>query len=387
VTDSPSLITISTTSHLYRVQALFDSLRRHEPRARLTCYLAEREAPASPDPHLTFIPMESLPLPGGRRFSFQYTAFDLCSALKAPAILDQFDRHGAGEVLYIDSDQWVCAPFLALLAPFRERGDVLLTPHFIDRARDDANYARFLRSGFFNAGFIGARHTPDAREMLAWLARRCAQQCLHDYTGGIHGDQGWLNLAAAAFHHAVVPVDHPGINVGHWNLRERNVAQTSDGYTVNGEPLALMHFSGFHPQRITTHDHDPFPVTPALERLAGEYARDLAQARTQWPTAVEWSYARFDDGEHISRAMREAVRAGLVTVADPYGDRPSVTATLDRDDPEALLRRNQRDMEFHYLRTRAADADAHRLALRRIRTHPVFGRLLTLWNRTINPDL
>ena len=54
---------------------------------------------------------DEISLPGGRRFLFDYYAFELCCALKPFAIAHVAEQHGAAKLLYLDSDILVLSSF------------------------------------------------------------------------------------------------------------------------------------------------------------------------------------------------------------------------------------------------------------------------------------
>ncbi|MEE8115403.1 MAG: hypothetical protein V3T23_13745, partial [Nitrososphaerales archaeon] len=71
---------------------------------------------------------EQLPLPGGRRFLFKYTAFELCCALKPYAIKHALQRSGVTHLVYLDSDVLVISPFWNDLEAAWRTHPILLTP-------------------------------------------------------------------------------------------------------------------------------------------------------------------------------------------------------------------------------------------------------------------
>ena len=189
----PLVLTIATRGFLDRIAVLADSLKKHHPDVRLRCYLIESDATDADTcgDRFDVVPVGDLDLPARDHFLFQYTPFELCCALKPYCLLHALDG-GAERALFLDGDMFVAQPFLTDLDAEWMNG-ILATPHL--RTPDvETDFVYFLRTGHFNAGFLGARNTPEARSLLSWGAERVEKHCYRDYYGGILEDQRWLDM-------------------------------------------------------------------------------------------------------------------------------------------------------------------------------------------------
>jgi len=390
-TEEMRIITISTRSYLDRVSVLADSLSRHHPDARLTCYLAESAADEADSRGGLFdvVTVENLDIPNRNHFFFQYTAFELCCALKPFCLLHELNA-GHKMVLFLDADMFVTAPFLDIVES--RSGDVILTPH-VRRPDIPVDFHYFLKTGHFNAGFVGVRNTEGAREMLEWWRDRLRKDCYQDYMGGVLDDQGWLDMAAALFD-AHSALRHPGINVAHWNLHECEFSKRGDALFAGDVPLCLFHFSTFLYPGLTKHQMVSNTVPDPVEELAARYDRLLKKVRTNSPAASPYSFATFTNGEEITPAMREAVRTGLIPdEINPFSSPDVVQNALPKGDPDSILKgradylfasRQLQQEEIERMKPRLWLAENQ---LARIKSHPVIGRLLRFWKRFINPGL
>jgi glycosyltransferase involved in cell wall biosynthesis len=113
----------------------------------------------------------------------------------------------------------------------------------------------------------------------------------------------------------------PGLNVAYWNLAERNLKRTQQGYGVGDRPLRFFHFSGFDPRdgkltRFETYhaaaDH------PDVRHLLEDYSQRLQRAGQDELCGVPDAYTRFGNGLEIPELvlqvngdMTEAVAAAL----------------------------------------------------------------------------
>ncbi|MBN1673023.1 MAG: hypothetical protein JXR37_18400 [Kiritimatiellae bacterium] len=392
------LITVATRSHLPGVAVLAESLRRHHPQQRLTCYLVERAAePADAcDGLVDIVPVSDLDLPGGPAFLFQYTPFELCCAVKPFALLHQLARAGVEGAVYLDGDMYACAPFLDAVREAWAAAPVLLTPH-VHCPGQDIDFRYFARSGGFNAGFVAVAKSEAATAMLSWWKARLARDCYYDLLGGVFVDQKWLELAAALFP-CVRAWGHRGVNVGHWNIHECTFAEENGRTTVApGVPLCLFHFSRFTNPGLTEHESVLRDIPPQVQQLADRYARELRARRPPGAAVPPCSFSTFDDGTPIPAETRELVRQRKVRVENPFARKDEVLAALEAEGLESVvesrveLRVGYFTTQYRALRRRVAELEPRlwraENRLQRLDRHPVFGPLLRLWNRFVNSDL
>ncbi|MDP5139099.1 MAG: hypothetical protein NWP83_01350, partial [Spirosomaceae bacterium] len=94
-------------------------------------------------------------------------------------------------------------------------------------------------------------------------------------------DQLWANFVPLFFENVLVS-QNLGLNVGYWNLHERNIEFKDDTFTVNeAYPLVFFHFSGFDinkRDKISVHT-DRFDLVnrPELQSLFEKYHEKMTQ--------------------------------------------------------------------------------------------------------------
>lgn len=288
--------TLVTEGFLPWALVLLDSLARHHPGAARVLLYVRAEGEANRVPVIEGVPVLAVedlveaPLEADLRR--RYGPAELCFALKPRLLRHCLDRFGE-RALYMDSDLDVQGPLDQAMIEL-EAGDVVLTPHLDAPLPHDGKLPSeitILRAGAFNAGFVGARDSAEARAFLAWWDGRAAHWGFVAPERGYHGDQKWLDLAPTLFP-GVALLRDPGSNVGCWNLHARRMEQGAAGTTVNGSPLAFFHFSGFDPDvptrlsryqnRVRLAEH------PVLAALAADFARRVVAARPR-AAALEWN--------------------------------------------------------------------------------------------------
>ncbi len=391
--DNTLVVTLATRSFLPQVKVLADSLYQHHPECRLRCYLVEDQVDDTDrcSKNIEILPVSILDLPNPSHFFFQYTPFELCCALKPFCILHALESE-TKRVLYLDADMMVINPFLGSIQEVWNKG-ILVTPHLRNPAIN-TDYKYFLKSGYFNAGFLGALNNHASIEFLNWWRDRLAKDCYHDYYGGILDDQRWLDMAIALFD-STDCLRHPGINVAHWNIHECSFSSNDDTIYVSKDiPLCLFHFSSFCKHGLTKHQMVTNEIPDIINDLAADYSNKLQDAKSINPVGNRYSFDQCADGSCITPAMREAVRLGLVSSdTNPFMNPYAVRSTLSKDNPESIFK-NRMDYQIAAQKQAALripelekDLWTTRNRLNRIEQHPVIGQLLKLWARFINSSL
>lgn len=150
-------------------------------------------------------------------------------------------------------------------------------------------------------GFLGVAFNERTLAFLEWWHRHLEFECLHAVGRGLFVDQRWMDFAPLFLERAHVSRD-PGLNVAYWNLAERDLKRTQQGYCVGDRPLRFFHFSGFDPRdgkltRFETYhaaaDH------PDVRHLLEDYSQRLQRAGQDELCGVPNAYSRFGNGLEI----------------------------------------------------------------------------------------
>jgi hypothetical protein len=120
--------------------------------------------------------------------------------------------------------------------------NLVLTPHILQRGRDQDRERALLRSGSFNAGFLAVAPSVAARAFVAWWCERVRTGSTHDPLEGTYGDQKWLDLAPSICD-GVAVLRHPGYNFAYWNAHERKLICHGGVWSAAGRPLRFVHYS------------------------------------------------------------------------------------------------------------------------------------------------
>lgn len=316
-----AVATVVAKNRLALARVLADSFTRYHPDVPFFVLLAD-EPQGFLDPaaeRFEVLRLEELAVDGLDAMLRRCTQQEFSYAMTPHVLRALLDR-GFRRAVFLKQESLVTgdlSPAFDLLS----RHQVVLVPHLLASPPGPDAAARervILQSGTFNVGFLGVSEGATARAFLSWWADRLREHCVHELASGMHYEQRWLDLVPAYFDDVALVRD-PGVNVGHWNLPDRDLRVDGDAVTVGGAPCRFVRFSGFDPAR-------PDAVTRYNARLdvdglgsGGElfrrYARLLDEAG--WRETSTWPWA-WRDRRNDARAFAGQVqlRARLSALAN-----------------------------------------------------------------------
>ena len=308
---SIAIFTIVSNNYLHFARTLLQSVARHHPEARRYCVIvdAEMEHAGALADEFQPIPLRDLDLPDGDNFLFQYTVLELNTAVKPWALQHLLDS-GHEQVIYIDPDIRLYRPLSEVTGLLENGADIVFTPHLLSPLSDDCRPTELdiRRAGTYNLGFCATRNTPNTHAYLRWWQGKLRHDCVVAVDKGIFVDQSWMDLVPGLFENVAI-LRHPGYNVAYWNLAERTVAENDGQFTVNGQPLAFFHFSGFNPERpegVSKHQNRfTFDnLGAASRRLFEGYARAVLDNGAIKYKRLPYGFDHYDNGTHVAAAER-----------------------------------------------------------------------------------
>jgi hypothetical protein len=310
------IFTIVSRNYGAQAACLMESLGRVEPGVRRVVVTTDGPI-AFKDPGVRTIDAAYL-VPGFPAMCAYYDALELNTAVKPHAFKALLAEEGVTSAAYLDPDIWVYRP-LDLVREGLARAPLALTPHTTRPLLGQANPNDhvILTSGAYNLGFMAARAEPQIEALLDWWAEKLRFDCRVDFANGLFTDQKWMDLAPG-FVSDLALLRSPALNLAYWNLEGREVAKAADGWSVDGEPLAFFHFSGFDPARpeLLSKHQDRVRVTPGtpLAELMKDYAAALLRNGHAAASVIPYAHRAFPSGRPITheirRRMLDAARAG-----------------------------------------------------------------------------
>jgi hypothetical protein len=334
------IFTIVSRNYAAQAATLMESLAVAEPKARRVVVATDGPIPAL-ERFAEVIDARDVGAPYAA-MSVYYDALELNTAVKPYVFRKLLTEPGVTSATYLDPDIFVFRPLSAVRQGLAE-AQLALTPHLTRPLLGSAmpNDHAILRSGSYNLGFCAARAEPRVVDLMSWWADRCEFDCRVDLQNGLFTDQRWMDLAPG-FVDSLAVLRTPTLNLAYWNLEGRTLAKAKDGWTVDGEPLAFFHYSGFDPARpdVLSKHQDRVRVTPGspLAELLTDYAAAMLRNGHETSRAVPYAHLRFPSGRLVTGAMRRrALRAARDGRDFSAGLTDAVEAWVDAPDPEAAL--------------------------------------------------
>jgi GT2 family glycosyltransferase/glycosyltransferase involved in cell wall biosynthesis len=321
--------TVINKAWLAHARALAESLRAHEPDARLSVLVVDSIdgfIDPSAEPYELLSPGD-LQIAEFAAMSARYDVTELCCALK-PVVM----RHllsGEEPVVYLDSDVRLFAPLDGLREELAEH-PFLLTPHLLAPLQDDGrepSELAILLAGTSNLGFAAARATPEVEALLDWWATRLRNGSRLDPSRGMVYDQRWTDLMSG-ISVQVGRWHDPGVNAGYWRAAGSRFELHDGRPTVDGEPLRSFHFTGFdpdRPERLSKYDNrTSLRNEPALAQICAQFAERLQalghEQCSHWP----YEFATTAGGAPMSmllRALWNRAHAAGAVQDSPFDER------------------------------------------------------------------
>ncbi len=236
--------TITTSDHLYKTFALFDSLKEQNSEVCFHLLCIDNDVQIVNRDGLKHYKMSFLSENINTQIIHSKYKADLDKirwSLK-PIFLKSLLKSGIEKVIYLDNDLYFFSNY-NFLFDLLDNYNFLLTPHYFskDSSKSQNWFEANYRVGLFNAGFIGVHKS--ATEYLDWWASCCAYRCEKSAFRGMYDDQKYLDLMPVINPDAHI-VRHKGCNVADWNRSEVK-REIRDGqlYLDGQYPLVFIHFN------------------------------------------------------------------------------------------------------------------------------------------------
>ena len=319
---SRAACTIASPNYFPLVRTLAASFLAHHPGQQFFVLIVADLIDPEPfrfDPNLTPILLHEIGLRDLRVEAMKYDILELNTNVKPSFMKHLLDAHGLDALVYLDPDIFVYAPLEPVFAAVEAGATAVLTPHMTTPVFDSRSPSEqdLLYNGTYNLGFIAVGNGEESRRLLGWWEQRCLELGFSEGRTGLFVDQKWMNLVPGLFDGIVISRD-AGLNMAYWNLHERTLSATDQGYEVQSPvsgrvPLRFFHFSGVD---LT----DPASLSRNSNRFMLAERPDLAVVFAAYKTAVlghngssaealPYGFDQFSDGTAVTRLARRLFAA------------------------------------------------------------------------------
>ncbi|MDE1163215.1 MAG: group 1 glycosyl transferase [Acidobacteriaceae bacterium] len=253
--------------------------------------------------------------------AMKYDILELNTNVKPAFMLHLLAKHGLDTLVYLDPDIFVYSPLSPVFEALDAGASAVLTPHMTTPVWDGKQPGEqdLLFNGTYNLGFVAVSGSEESRKLLSWWDVRCLEAGFSEGRTGLFVDQKWMNLVPGLFADVFITRD-AGLNMAYWNLHERRLMDTPEGFAVENPvsgltPLRFYHFSGVvvTDEAVLSKHTNRFTLAgrPDVVRLFAEYkaavrAAKVAVAKAE---ALPYGFDALTDGTTVTRLARRLYAA------------------------------------------------------------------------------
>ena len=311
VTPKRAIVTICSSNYFPYARILLTSLQKYHPESTLFLGLADK---LQSDQELgiegvEIITAADLTITHFADLAFRYKLIEFSTAIKPFVIQELLENRGFEEVVYLDPDIELFAPMSPVFDALSGGSNFVLTPKITEPAEfsEFSDDNEIIKTGIYNPGFIAVNNSLDVISFLYWWGRRLRFQVVKQPSDKISLDQQFLDFLPGFYKNLAI-LDNKNLGVAYWNLAQRELSKTDQGWLINDQPLIFFHFRGVSPQKPhqLSQDTSRFRenLTSALQALISSYIAQLQHFGFGSTASPEYGYARFNNGIAIADIIR-----------------------------------------------------------------------------------
>ncbi|MDP4207567.1 MAG: hypothetical protein Q8928_02010 [Bacteroidota bacterium] len=308
--------TICAKNYLAQALTLKNSFKSHNPNIDFLIFLSDlKDAEGLPE----VIELGEDWISNWKQMAFKYNVIEFSTSIK-PFCFNKLFSDGYENVIYLDPDIYVTSS-LKEIFEYLSNKSIILSPHYCEI---ETNYSgavteeELLFVGIYNLGFVAIKNDNIGKKIIEWWTNRLSTKCYADKFDALHVDQKWMDFIPAFFPDQTYITHHMGINPAIWNLHERELFISKDGYKIKNKvtnetfPLLFFHFSGFDPfnPKLVNRRHPKYNTEnfPSFIPLFQEYIENEYKNGYEYYSKLTYSFNSYKDGERILPFHRRLFR-------------------------------------------------------------------------------
>ena len=314
------IFTICSKNYLAQALTLQESAKKHELEIDFYIFLADNKTDEIEDIEVELL--EESWIPKWKEMAFKYDVIEFNTSIKPFCIKKLFGK-GYQKVVYLDPDMYVTNK-LDYIWDNLDKYSIILTPHMLDMELGEEGVlpeTDLLMCGIYNLGFAALANNKVGNKIVDWWCKKLEKDCYNSPIEGLFVDQKWMVFIPGYYPQETLVSTNPGINIGYWNLHERELCVKDRKYyikdKVNGEeyPLLIYHFSGFKPTQDTmVSAHQPqfnIDLYPSFIPIIKEYKELEMKNSYERFTKLHYSFNEFSNGILVTGYHRRLYRSCL----------------------------------------------------------------------------
>nr|WP_299416448.1 hypothetical protein [uncultured Emticicia sp.] len=250
--STPFIFTVCSINQLANAIVLGDTLKIFNPNYNFQIGLVDKHSniPKNIQSPYPIIQVSTLNIKGFEAMTERYTNEELVVDCK-PFFTEYFFKK-TEKLIYIDCTS-VIFRSISFISDLLDQSNIILTPQLL-YANVHPDEKQILNSGIYHSGFIGFKKSDETLKFLKWWGENTRAKGFKDLCKGLNTDQLWLEHVPAMYD-GVYILKEPGINIGYWNLPERNINQlksVSKLYSINYRDRS---FSADYAEKLNKYYH------------------------------------------------------------------------------------------------------------------------------------
>ena len=230
---SPIIFTVCSINQLANAIVLGDSLKTHNPDYNFQIGLVDKHSniPKNIQSSYPIIEVNSLNIKDFGEMSERFTHEEIvadCKPFFAEYFLEKTEN-----LIFVDCTS-VIFQSISFISNILDQSNIVLTPQLLF-ANVHPDEKQILNSGIYHSGFIGFKKSDETFKFLKWWGNNTRTKGFKNMCKGLNADQLWLEHIPAMYE-GVHILREAGVNIGYWNLPERNVNQLKSAsklYSIN----------------------------------------------------------------------------------------------------------------------------------------------------------
>lgn len=264
--------TLFDSNYLSRGLAMFESLTKHLPEAKLFVVTFDDIAFETLNnlklSNLIIISLDNFEDSELRRIKQSRSKGEYCWTCTPSIILYCIKKWGLTSCTYLDADLYFFSSPKPLLEELGDHYSVSITEH-----KYTAKFDQTSTSGIYCVQFMTFKNNDQGLEVLQWWRERCIEWCYNRAEDGKFGDQKYLDDWTTRFE-GIRVISHLGAGLAPWNIQQFSVEATPQLLVKKNDRTANAIFFHFHSLKfyhkwifLTF-----YPTPPsALKHFYGEY--------------------------------------------------------------------------------------------------------------------
>jgi hypothetical protein len=233
------IFTVCQINQLANAYVLGDSIKKLHPDYEFQIGLVDdsKNIPSNLQIPYPIISVNDFPNFGFEEMAKKYTWNELTANCKP--FFAQYFIQKSKKVIYFDPTS-ILYNSISFLSEILDNQEIILVPQLL-HAGKHPDEKQILNTGIYHSGVFGIKQTPQVSSFLDWWGNNTKNKGFIDLCKGLNADQLWLEHVPA-FYDNVHILKSEGLNIGYWNLPERDIYSNKK---VDENKLISVNFKDF----------------------------------------------------------------------------------------------------------------------------------------------